>query len=215
MATLNIKIGLIGFGSVGKQLYNSLLENGFLKEQLYIFDDKLMQGSKPNVFKFNEFKDEKFKDLHFIPTLGYLSKNLRFEVLEYLRNEGRYIFSFIHPTAFVSMNAKIGLGVIIYPLCNIDQGCIIEDGAIILNSSIVAHDSIVGACSYLAPGVCVSGFVNIGPLSFIGSSSSIANNISIGRNSTVAIGTCVTKDVGENCFVIGNPMKIKDSLKLS
>ncbi len=35
-----MEIGLIGFGSVGGQLYNTLLENGYKKEQLFIFDDE-------------------------------------------------------------------------------------------------------------------------------------------------------------------------------
>jgi sugar O-acyltransferase (sialic acid O-acetyltransferase NeuD family) len=209
-----VKIGLIGFGSVGKQLFNTLSENGIGKEQIYIFDDNLIRDEDQNVFKFSEFKSEQFKDIQFIPTLGYLSKNLRLEIIQYLKDNNLKIFSFIHPTAFVSKSAKIGVGVIIYPLCNIDQGCIIEDGTIILNSSIVAHDSVIGTCSYLAPGVCVSGFVKIGALSFIGTSASIANNISIGRNATIAIGTCVTKDIHENSFVIGNPMQVKDSIKL-
>lgn len=210
----DIKIGLIGFGSVGKQLYNTLLENNYKEENIYIFADDLIGTGNERRYKFNDFKLEAFKELHFIPTLGYLSKNLKYDILNYLIEKQYNIFSFIHPTAYVSKNAKIGKGVIIYPLCNIDQGVVIEDGSIILNSSIVAHDTCIGKCTYIAPGVCLSGFINVGELSFIGTGSKIANNITIGRNSTIAIGTCLTKDIKEESFVIGNPFKHKDKITL-
>jgi len=209
-----VKIGLIGFGSVGKQLYNTLLENDYSKDQLYIFADDIESNDESKIFKFDDFKLEKFKELHFIPTLGYLSKDLKYKILDYLIIHNYSIFSFIHPTAFVSKNAQIGKGVIIYPLCNIDQGAIVEDGCILLNSTIVAHDTKIGKCCYLAPGVCLSGFINIGELSFIGSSSIVANNITVGRNSTIAMGTCLTKDISENSFVIGNPFKHKENIVL-
>ena len=209
-----MKIGLIGFGSVGKQLYNTLLENNYSDDNIYIFADDIEIDSKKRRYKFNDFKLDTFKNLHFIPTLGYLSKNLKFEILNYLIEKEYNIFSFIHPTAFVSKNAKIGKGVIIYPLCNIDQGVVIEDGTIILNSAIIAHDTHIGKCTYIAPGVCLSGYIVIGELSFIGTSATIANNITVGKNSTIAIGTCLTKNIEEESFVIGNPFQHKKKIVL-
>lgn len=214
MTCSEIKVGLIGFGSVGKQLYNTLLENNYQEENIYIFADDLTPNDKERRYRFNDFKLDVFKNLHFIPTLGYLSKNLKYQILNYLIEKEYNIFSFIHPTAFVSRNAKIGKGVIIYPLCNIDQGVTIEDGTIILNSSIIAHDTHVGKCTYIAPGVCLSGFINVGELSFIGTAATIANNVTVGRNSTIAIGTCLTKDIKEDSFVIGNPFKHKENITL-
>lgn len=214
MKSNDIKIGLIGFGSVGKQLYNSLLENDYTENQIFIFADDIESNEEKQIFKFNDFKAEVFKELHYIPTLGYLSKNLKYKILDYLIENGYTLFSFIHPTAFVSKNAKIGKGVIIYPLCNIDQGVKVEDGCVILNSSIVAHDTVIGKCSYLAPGVCLSGFINIGELTFIGTSATVANSLNIGKNSTIAIGTCLTKDIPENSFVIGNPFQHKKNINI-
>ena len=209
-----IKIGLIGFGSVGKQLLNTLLENKYTESQIYIFADDIEWNEEKRRYNFNDFKLEKFKELHFIPTLGYLSKNLKYKLLDYLIENDYSIFTFVHPTAFVSKNAKIGKGVIIYHLCNIDQGVVIEDGVIVLNSSIIAHDTLIGKCSYLAPGVCLSGFINLGELSFIGTGASIANNITIGKNSIIAMGTCLTKDIVENSFVVGNPFQHKKKITL-
>ena len=214
MENNDIKIGLIGFGSVGKQLYNTLLENNYDDNLIYIFADDFELNDKKRRFKFQDFKKDVFRDIHFIPTLGYLSKNLRLSILNYLIENNYNIFSFIHPTAFVSKNAKIGKGVIVYPLCNIDQGVVINDGCILLNSTIVAHDTQIGKCSYLSPGVCLSGFIIIEELCFIGAGATIANNITIGKNSTIAMATCLTKSIEENSFVIGSPFKHKDNLTL-
>jgi sugar O-acyltransferase (sialic acid O-acetyltransferase NeuD family) len=208
------KIGLIGYGSVGKQLFNTLLECGYDREMILIFDDHIDLNESKNHFRFADYPLDRFSDVHFIPTLGYISKKIKLDVLVELRRLGRTLFTFIHPTAFVSKNAKIGGGVIIYPLCNIDQGVVIGDGTVILNSSIVAHDSRIAECCYLAPGVCMSGFVEVEKLCFIGSGASITNNVRMGENSTVAIGTCVTKNVDNDSFVIGNPMRVKNDLKL-
>lgn len=208
------KIGIIGFGSVGKQLYMTLLENNYVDDQLFIFADDIVPDSGKQRFLFQDFKREEFKDLKFIPALGYLSKNLRYDTLNYLIENKLNIFSFIHPTAYVSKNAKIGHGVIIYPLCNIDQGAIVEDGCILLNSCIVAHDTKIGKCSYLGPGVCLSGCIDIGELTFIGTSATIANNVHVGKNSMIAMGTCLTKSIEDNSCVIGNPFQHKRSITL-
>lgn len=208
------KIGIVGFGSVGKQLYNALLESNYTEDQIYIFADDIETVRKNRNFKFNDFKLDEFRDLHFIPALGYLSKNLKYKILEYLTNNGYEIFSFVHPTAFVSKTATIGKGVFIYPMCNIDQGAVIEDGCVILNSSVISHDTFVGKCSYLGPSVTLSGLVRIDELCFIGTASMVSNNLSVGRNSTVAIGTCLTKSIGEDSFVIGNPFQHKKNLTI-
>lgn len=214
MSYSTISIGIIGYGSVGKQLYNTLLENKYKADQIFIFADDIELNEQERHFGFSDFKLEKFKHLHFIPALGYLSKNLKFKILDYLKENKYSIFTFIHPTAFVSKNAIIGKGVIIYPMCNIDQGVTIDDGSIILNSSIVAHDTYIGKCVYLAPGVCLSGLISVGDLSFIGTGATVANNVVIGKNSTIAIGTCLTKSIEENSFVIGNPFQYKKNITL-
>lgn len=209
----NIQVGLIGFGSVGKQLYNTLIYEGFNKEDIYIFADDV-DYSLPNNFRFWDFKQSRFNGLHFIPTLGYLSKGLKMEILSFLISNDFKMFSFVHPSAFVSKGAKIGRGVIIYPHCNIDQGVEIGDGSIVLNSAIIAHDTIIGKCVYIAPGVCLSGFIHLGDLCFVGSSSVVTNNVQIGKNVTIAVGTCITKNIPENSFAIGNPFKLKNNIKL-
>ena len=210
----NIKIGLIGYGAVGKYLNTVLLESGYKKEQIYIFDDILDFNVDNRIFKFNDYKAEKHRKLHFIPTLGYLSQKLKRKILDYLIENNYSIFSFVHPSCFVSPSAKIGKGVTVYSMSNIDHGSELEDGVIMANSSFVGHDSKVGKCTYVAANVCICGSVSIGEMCFIGSSVNIANNLTVENYCTIAMGTNITSDIPGNSFAIGNPYVLKKNIKL-
>lgn len=201
-------IGLIGYGAVGKLLYRTLIENNYSPEQVYIFDDNINGLTGSQCYRFNEYKSPKFRNVWFIPTLGYLSGGLRLSVLNYLIENNNNIFSFYHPTAFVSSGAKIGKGVLIYSMVNIDTGVIIGDGVIIANSTVIAHDSEIEKGAYIGANVCVCGEVKIGELCFIGSSATISNGLRIGKNSTIGISSCITKEIPDNSFAIGNPFRI-------
>lgn len=214
MTYKTIKIGLIGYGAVGKLLYRTLLEDNYNPENIYIFDDNVDNVPHSKCYKFNDYKSPEFLDFWFIPTLGYLSGKLRLSVLNYLIENKYNIFSYYHPSAFVSQGAKIGRGVLIYSMVNIDTGATIGDGVIIANSTIIAHDSEIGDGVYFGANVCVCGEVKIGELCFIGSSATISNGLRIGKHSTIGMSSAITKDVAENSFAIGNPFQIKKKINL-
>ena len=113
-----IIIGLIGYGAVGKLLYRTLIENNYKPEQIYIFDDNIIELKDSKCYKFKEYESSEFRDVWFIPTLGYLSGKLRLSVLNYLLENNNKIFSYCHPSSFVSPGAKIGRGVLIYSMVN-------------------------------------------------------------------------------------------------
>lgn len=208
-------IGLIGFGAVGKLLYRTLLENNYKPEQLYIFDDNIAEMGSSKCFRFNDFKSFKSKDIWFIPALGYLSGILRLIVLTYLIEKKYNIFSFYHPSAYISPGAKIGKGVLIYSMVNIDTGVEIGDGVIIANSTVIAHDSRIMDGVYFGANACICGEVTIGKLCFIGSSATISNGLEIGSHCTIGMSSCITENIPDNSFAIGNPFQIKRRLKLT
>ena len=58
-------------------------------------------------------------------------------------------------------------------------------------------------------GVVTGGFVSVGRGSVIGTGAVILPGVSIGANAVVAAGSVVTRDVGDNCLVMGNPAVVK------
>jgi sugar O-acyltransferase (sialic acid O-acetyltransferase NeuD family) len=133
---------------------------------------------------------------------------LKNKIISKLHHERRRIHTFIHNSSHVCHTAKIGRGVIIYPMSNIDMGAIVHDGVLINNSVIVSHETTIGQCSYISPGVVFSGKVKVGENCFIGSGTVFANNVTIGNNVMIGIGSVVTKNIPDNTHAIGNPLRI-------
>src|ERR1035437_8062696 len=148
------KIGIIGYGALGKQLENFIIEeHGKECLEIYYFDDFLYQKENENFFRFNDFDNNKFKDFYFYIGLGYKHLSIRKEISEQILSNKYQLPSFIHKTSYVNPTAKIANGVFIYPMCNIDQMVSIEDGVIINNSATISHNSKIECCTFLAPGV--------------------------------------------------------------
>ena len=72
------------------------------------------------------------------------------------------------------------------------------------NVSILAHDA--GTCNAL--GYAKIGCVTIGDRVFIGEGSVVLPGVSIGSDVIIGANSTVTKDVPDNCVVVGNPAKI-------
>jgi sugar O-acyltransferase (sialic acid O-acetyltransferase NeuD family) len=207
-------IGLIGMGAIGHQVEILLLQSGVKEKNIFYFEDAVLNKKTKKKFKFWDFLKPEFKDWLFIPTIGYLSINIKMKVVKSILDSNLNLHTFIHPTAFINPTAMIGKGVIIYPMANVDQNVIIEDGVLINNSCIISHDSVIRKLTYLAPGVVTSGFVDIGAKCFVGSGSIFSNSVKIGNECTIGIGSCITKDIPDNSFAIGNPFKIKQNITL-
>jgi sugar O-acyltransferase (sialic acid O-acetyltransferase NeuD family) len=214
MHKLKKQIGLIGFGAIGTQVEKLLIQGGVNESNIYYFEDKKIDKDIKRVFGFWDFTKQEFKNLYFIPTIGYLSVKIKSEVISTLFMNRLKLGSFVHETAFINPLACLSNGVVIYPMCNVDQYAIIEEGVLVNNSCIISHNSIIRRSSYISPGVIISGNVEIGENCFIGSGSVISNNVTVGNNCIIGIGSCISKNVPENSYAIGNPFKIKKEIKL-
>jgi sugar O-acyltransferase (sialic acid O-acetyltransferase NeuD family) len=208
-----MQIAFIGYGELGRQVHSLIQQTGSAVEAIF-FDDGLYQQKEVNAFPFHAYEEEQYKNYSFIISLGYKHLPAKQKIIKRLEDLERNIYSFIHPSCFVSPSASIESGVIVYPMCNIDKEVNIGTGVLLNNSVTVSHNAVIGNCCYLSPGVVLSGNVIIGENTFIGAGAIVANNIIIGKNVIIGIGTVVTQDVADNSSVIGNPMKFVNSLHL-
>ena len=88
----------------------------------------------------------------------------------------------------------------------IDNTCI--DNMVKIDDHVfIAHNVLIGARSILVAGCEVSGSVQIGEDCWIGPLSTIRDGVIIGRKSIVGMGAVVTKNVGDNKTVAGNPAR--------
>jgi len=69
----------------------------------------------------------------------------------------------------------------------------------------VGHGCKLGKRVMVAPGVVISGSCTIRNGVWIGPNASIRENITIGEGAFIGIGSVVTRDVGDDQIVMGNP----------
>lgn len=118
-------------------------------------------------------------------------------------------------TSVISPLATIGnYGNRIESGCNIMTGTVItsdiyiKKGCLINLNCTIGHDCTLGAFVELSPGVHISGNCAIGDYSVFGTNATILPNITIGKNVIIGAGSVVTKDIPDNCLVVGIPGKI-------
>ena len=100
-----------------------------------------------------------------------------------------------HPSAVLSVSAKIGAGTQVLALANVGAHSYIGEACIINHRASVDHDCSLGDGVHLAPG------------------STLCGNVSIADNVFIGAGAVVTKDVPPGVVVIGNPARLMHLIK--
>lgn len=113
----------------------------------------------------------------------------------------------IHPRAWVSPSACLGLGVVVMAGAIIQARAVIGAGAIINTGASVDHDSVVGDHAHLAPGARLAGGVTVGAGAFIGMMACVIEGRTVGDGALIAAGAVVVHDVEAGLRVAGVPAR--------
>ena len=116
--------------------------------------------------------------------------------------------SAVSPLAYVSRDARVGDGVMIFPHCFASAGSSVGDHAVLNVGATVSHDARVGRYCTLGPGVRLAGNVTVGEGCYFGISSSVIERVTIGEWATVGGGACVTRDLRGNVTAVGLPARV-------
>ena len=120
--------------------------------------------------------------------------------------------TFIHPSVMVAKSAKIGVGNVILANAVVNCNAIIGNFNTVNSGTLLGHDITIGNNNYFAGQVCVGSGLSIGNMNFIGLNTSILNGITIGDGNIVGMSSNITKSVGDDNVLYGNPAIIKPQL---
>jgi sugar O-acyltransferase (sialic acid O-acetyltransferase NeuD family) len=132
---------------------------------------------------------------------------IREKLFHYYSSIGFTFRSLISPNAIISRNVNIGSGVVIQTGVNISSNVRIGNFVKLNTMSNIMHNTEVGNFTTIAPNAVVLGNVDIGEKCYIGANATLLPNKKIGSNVTIGAGAVLTKTVGNDQTLAGNPAK--------
>jgi sugar O-acyltransferase (sialic acid O-acetyltransferase NeuD family) len=147
-------------------------------------------------------------DVELVNGIGSVgSTGVRAALFKHFRSLGYRFSTVIHPTAIIASDVVVEEGAQIMAGAVIQTGCRIGFNSIINTRASIDHDCVIGADAHLAPGVVLSGNVNVCRGVHIGTGAIVIQGINICQNSIVGAGSAVLRDVAEGVTVFGVPAR--------
>ncbi len=183
-------------------------------ENLVFYDDvnydvpKKLFGQFP-ILKTIEEATNYFKTIDNQFTIGIGNPVLRKRLYDKFTAIGGVFTSVISPLAIIgNYDVQIGIGANVLSGAVFSNSTKIGVGCIVYYNSIITHDCKIGDFVEISPAVTLLGRCKIDSYSQIGANTKILPDITIGKNVIIGAGSVVTKDVPDNCLVVGVPAKI-------
>jgi len=165
-------------------------------------------------------EDEKCETIQHFPEVRYLGKSREYKVssqdvgiicigntfkrmhaYDEVRNINLPLFSFIHPTSYVSKEATIGEGVFIAPHCIVSANATIGDNVALNVYSGVGHGAKIHSHCMMSPYSVANGDCEINEGVFLGSRVTLFPKIKVGRYASIDAGCVIRKDIDEFALV--------------
>lgn len=151
------------------------------------------------------------KDSRFVLALGNpIHRKL---VTDKLTHIGGKLTSILAKSAIIGKHeVELDDGLNIMHQAMISNSVKIGSGTLINAFSSIHHDTTIGKFCEVSPHAVLLGGSSLGNFTSVGSNATILPNVSIGNNVIIGAGSVVTKDVPDNCLVVGVPAVIKKEL---
>lgn len=130
------------------------------------------------------------------------------KLVNQFKAQGATFLTFIHPTALIAESCKIGAGVLISHNASVGPMAVVGDFNILNSRCTIGHDTIMGDYNFISPQVSLSGNTSIGNHNMFGVNSATIPGVSLGNNNTIGAGSIITRDVADDCVVVGVPGKV-------
>lgn len=196
-----------GAGGHGKVVLDIAGSTGHFEQTVFLDDDLRKSGLSFCGCPVVGGPDELYRlaGSYFIVAVG--NNNRRAKCYARAFGSGLFPATIVHPTAAISISARIGAGTVVMPGAVINADAVIEENCIINSGAIVEHDCSVGAHVHIAPRAVLGGGVNVGTSAHVGIGAVVLPGARIGNESVVGAGAVVLREAPAHCTVVGVPSK--------
>jgi sugar O-acyltransferase (sialic acid O-acetyltransferase NeuD family) len=188
-----MKRALIGFGGHAQEALAQIGE----KLACFVDDQYVVEGT----FAISSFDPAQYEVL-----VAVADPKHRCNIVERLPKTTKY-FTFIHNTALIMGDVKIGEGSFIGAYSIVTTNIKLGKHALLNRSNHIGHDCQIGDYLSMMPGSIVSGNCNIGNLVYMGTNCSVREKISICDGVTIGLNGGVVKNIIESGVYVGTPCK--------
>jgi sugar O-acyltransferase (sialic acid O-acetyltransferase NeuD family) len=151
------------------------------------------------------------KDHEVFVAVTYVQVNrLRARLVEEVKRKGYKLASYISPRAFVWRNVELGEHCFVFEDNTIQPFVKIGNNVILWSGNHIGHHSRIEDHCFISSHVCISGFCNIGPRTFLGVNSTIANNVAIGADNWIGMGASIVRNTSSNQLFKGKQSELAD-----
>jgi len=204
-----VSLCIIGAGDFGSLLFRQLRARvevvGFLDDtKSGTFEGVPILGGLGDLDRLH--REGAFEEI--VVAIGYHHLDFRATLYARASASGIPLRSFVHPTAYVAPDARLGAGVIVLAGCTVDSRAALGDGVVLQVGSTVAHDTMLGAQCFLGPGVCLAGYVSVGEQSFLGIGTVVIDHVTLGPRTHTGGGTVVTRSGSGHQLLVGAPARV-------
>ncbi len=126
---------------------------------------------------------------------------------------GAEFATLVHPTAWVSVSARLGTGTVVMAHATINADAKIGNGVIVNTAAVIEHEAEIGDYSHIAPNAVIGGASRLGALSQLGTGAVVAPCASIGRGTIIGAGSVVVRDIPDRVVAFGVPARVRRNLQ--
>lgn len=203
------RIVIIGAGGFGREMLAWLKSSTMGEFEIVGFLDQNKDAlagyavGYPIIGDPESYKPE--KEDHFVCALG--NPKIKLRIARSIQKRGGAFFTFIHGTATIGNEVKIGEGCILCPGVVVSSD--VQLGAFVtLNVyATVGHDAVIGDGCTLSAHADVTGYATLGEGVFMGTHAAVLPRAAVGDYAVVGAGSVVLKKVKPHSTVIGVPAK--------
>ncbi len=190
-----MKKALIGYGGHSREV---MAQMGLKKIDCFVDDDYINSETLPlSSFNPNEYE----------VMICISDPNIRKKISKKLPKETKY-FTFIHQTALILNEVKIGEGSFIGAYSILTTNISLGKHSILNRNCQIGHDSNLGNFLTMMPGSVISGNSVTGECLYLGTNSSIREKIKICDDVTIGLNSGVVKNIKEPGIYGGTPCKL-------